>query len=326
MFDKNKPMLLGDIFSVSFNLIKETIGRNIIIAIVFIVPAGFFMVYGFHTLISVIYNSSKPIAHNVIYHTSRENTMSIFEGIVIFYLSLSIYGLGYLAASIGITKVAGAAMEGKRITLGETFRKIFSITYIRSVGQIIVIILITAVFITCGIIMISVAGIFSQPVFKLIAVLMFIAAIIYLIYLFFSWYFAFVGIVCEDKRVFESFSKSFWLVKGNWWRTVGIILLVGILIQFAISIISTPLSFLFMWNFTSKYLTMSASGFNNTNPSAAMEMLKSFGFGFGLVMVLSVILNSLIAPLFKVVMYFDLRIRKHEFVEEPVEPGEFSFE
>jgi hypothetical protein len=326
MFDKNKPMLLGDIFSNSFNLIGKTIGRNVVIASVFIIPAGIFMVLNLHSFIEVIAATNNSTTQNVAEYTKHDQLMSLLEGLSFFYFSLMIYGMANLAAAIGVTKIGSGAMEGERVTLKEAFAKIFSVTYLRSVGQIIVFYLVIGAFITCGVTLIFLATVVKNVFFGLIVAVLIIAAVIYLIYLIYEWYFAFVSIVCEDKKVFESFSKSFSLVKGCWWRTFGIILLIGIIVQFAISVITTPFSFLFMWNFLSKYFTMAASGFKENNPAFSMEILKSFGFGFGLVLVLTVILNSLISPLFKVVMYFDLRIRKHEFVAETSEPGELSFE
>jgi len=40
MIDKSKPMNLGDIFDTTFKLIKETFTRNILIAVIFLIPAG----------------------------------------------------------------------------------------------------------------------------------------------------------------------------------------------------------------------------------------------------------------------------------------------
>ena len=141
-----------------------------------------------------------------------------------------------------------------------------------------------------------------------------IAAIAVVIYLNFSWHFTFVAIAGADKKVFESFSKSSLLVTNNWWRVFGIVLLVSIIVQFAISLISTPVSFAFMWDFLSKYFTAAANGtLNNLDPESMFGMMKSLGLAIGLISVFSSLIEILIIPLFDVVFYFDLRIRKNDF-------------
>jgi hypothetical protein len=44
-------------------------------------------------------------------------------------------------------------------------------------------------------------------------------------------------------------------------------------------------------------------------------MMKSVGFAFGVIIAIASILDALITPLFNVVYYFDLKIRKKDFPE-----------
>ena len=44
-------------------------------------------------------------------------------------------------------------------------------------------------------------------------------------------------------------------------------------------------------------------------------MMDSFGFAIGIVIIISSILDALITPVFNVVYYFDLKIRKRDFPE-----------
>ncbi len=327
MFDKNKPMLLGDLFSVGFNLIKKTFTRNAIIALVFLIPAGIVMVYGFHTFLTMMVHSLKTLKNNTSGHAAPSQVMNMIGGVMIYYSSFTIYFLAHLGVIIGITKIGADAIQGERTSLADAFRKIFSVTYLRSLGQVFLLSFVLAGAFMCAIIVFAVAGIGKMVVLKLIAGVLIIGAVIFVIYLWFRWYFAFFSIVCEDKHVIESFSKSSFLVKHYWWRVFGIIVLLGVLIQFAISIISTPLSFVFMWDFMSKYSTVALHNGNlvRSNPTAVFEMMRSFAVWLGVVMIITGILKSLVSPLFKIALYFDLRIRKHEFADNTLTAESLSF-
>lgn len=329
MFSKTKPMDLGDIFSNTFKLLKETFTRNIIIASAFLIPAGILMAYGFDSFFSAMMESARTAAE------ARNNNANsgpdftfMFANMGIYFLSLLVFLLGYLAAMIGITKISWSAMNGERINTGEAFSKVFSITFLRIIGQSLLLMLAVSACIFAGFIMIII-GAGSQLVFLIIiGALTLIAGIALTIYLVFRWYFAFNAIVCEDYGVIESFSKSSFLVEGNWWRTFGIVLLVSILIDFAISIITTPITFIAMWDFISQYFRMIAEGnFNENDPEIIFSMMESLGFAFGIVIIITTILDALVTPLFNVVYYFDLKIRKQDFTDLPSidnpSPGEF---
>ena len=51
---------------------------------------------------------------------------------------------------------------------------------------------------------------------------------------------------------------------------------------------------------------------NKPDPTQLFESLKSIGFTLGLVTVLGKLLSVLVEPLFHVVMYVDLKIRKND--------------
>jgi len=135
-------------------------------------------------------------------------------------------------------------------------------------------------------------------------------------YLFISWTFTVVAIAWEDSGVFQSFSRSSFLVKGFWWRTLGILLLLTIIAQFAVSIITTPVQLFALWGFFSKYFSLISSVAEGASESIEfLELFDSIGIGLGIVMFVSYALLLLITPLIPVIMYFDLRARKNEFVQ-----------
>lgn len=314
MFDKSRPLELGDIFSVTFNLFKTTFTRNIIIAAAFLLPAGLLMAYGFNIFFSSMMDIAKSVAESAYINEKPELPLNFFANIGVYALALMAFMLGYLGAMIGVTKISFSAMQGEQISVGEAFSKVFSITYLRCIAQGILISLIMGLCIFIGAFVIGIGAAAQMVGITILGVLTIIAGIFLMIYLLFKWYFAFVSIVGEDNYVFDSFSKSSYLVKGYWWRTFGILLLTSIMVDFAISIITTPLTFILMWDFIMQYFKMIAEGnFVQNDPDMIFKMMESFGFSFGILIIISTILDALITPLINVVMYFDLKIRKNDF-------------
>jgi hypothetical protein len=274
------------------------------------------MAYGFDSFFSGMMEFTKNAADRANGDFDTELLFDLFANIGLYGFAILVFSLGYLCAMIGITKISYSVANGERISIGEAFNKIFSVTLLRSIGQALLLSLVVFACLSAGIILIAVgAGTEAIPLI-IVGVLALMAGVVLMLYLIFRWYFAFVAIVCEDKKVIESFSKSSMLVEGNWWRTFGIVLLFSVIIDFAISIISTPIYFIAMWDFFSQYLKMMAEGnFNENNPEVIFNMMESFGFAFGVVIILSTVLDALVTPLFNVVYYFDLKIRKKDFPE-----------
>ncbi len=71
-----------------------------------------------------------------------------------------------------------------------------------------------------------------------------------------------------------------------------------------------------MWGFISEYFGAISKGTFQDDPSLAFKFLKSFGLSFGIMIIFTTILQTLIIPLFQVAMYFDLKIRKADFIQE----------
>ena len=320
MFDLSTSMDLGDIFNNTFKLIKNTIGRNIIIAIVFIVPTGVFMAYGMESFYNLLFHITKNLKETGNGHTNFTFFADFIEGIGYYLFTLFIFSLGHLAASNGITKLSYEEMFGNKLSLGSVYEEIFSKIYLKSVGQILLLLAILGSILT-GSIFISVILLKTNNDFYHVpGVLLLIICFPLTLYFYFRWYFALTSIVCEDKGVFEAFPKSSFLVRNYWWRTFGIIILFTIIIQFAISIISTPVSFSLMWNYLSKYFsTLTEQSMNKPDPAQLFENLRSIGFTLGLITILGKLLSVLVEPLFRVVMYVDLKIRKNDIELPPLQ-------
>lgn len=331
MFDVQKSMTLGDIFSTSFELIKKTFTRNIIIAIVFLIPAGILFAYGIESFFSTISALTKHSINSADDFDIDQLTL-VFKGMGLYFLAISAFWLGYQAAVIGIIKIGCTTINGERISINQAFKKIFSVTYFQSLGQILLIVLIFAAFILAVIIIAALMNIGNFILLKFIGVLLIIAAVVFLIYLIFRWYFILIALINDDLGVIDTFSKSSYVINGYWWRTLGIVILISIAVNFAISIITTPISFVLLWGHLAQYFKMMNGNEQALNdPKLFSGFMKSYFSFFGIIIILSNFLQLLIMPLFKIVIYYDLKIRKHDIKEPSVESSssvnpELSFE
>lgn len=306
MLDKSKPMTLGDIFSNSFVLIKDTIARNVIIAVVFLIPAGIILAFGFESFFKIISSTMKSAGTGGTANATPAEIGNMFLGIFALFSSLIIYYLASLGSWIGILKIGCNEINNRKISLSEAFREIFSYTYLRCLGLFLLGFLSLMAFYILIIILAIISGIGNTFLLKFFVVLGIAAIILFMIYLIFLWYFAPINIVYEYKGVFKAFSKSAFLVKGNWWKTFWTIFLISLIIGFASAIISTPITFIFEWDFISQFFKVLTHQTDiSSNPELMLKIMKSIGFSYGLIIMISSIIQVLIYPLFYVVMYFN---------------------
>jgi hypothetical protein len=316
MIDKSKPMDLGDIFNITFKLIKETFTRNILIAVMFLVPAGIVFAIGLDSFLNSVLDAAQSSVDAGANNANGDEFSFRFSWVGIYIASSLAFFLGYLAMLIGITYVSCTALDGKRISLAKALEKIFSKTFLYAIGQALLLSFAFIGFIFAATIIIILAGLVNSAIFIVFVGIAVFAGFLYLHFLYVRWYFAFVAVVREDAGPVRAFGISYFLVKGYWWRTFGLIILTSITAQFVVSIVTTPLAFIIMWDFIAEYFKLIAGGnLYHYDPTMILGTMKSFGIYFGLVIIVSSILQSLITPLFNVVMYYDLKIRKNEFKE-----------
>ncbi|MCG3121330.1 MAG: hypothetical protein ALAOOOJD_04374 [bacterium] len=229
--------------------------------------------------------------------------MSTFAIAVLIYLLLD------LAGALGVTIISCHEMNGQPLTWNDALTMTFSMRLARAVGQIVL------QYLAIGaLLVIPYAALIAGVTIKLktlawlggLSMFLTIGAAIYLAI---RWAFTLPAIACEEAGVLQSFTRSSTLVQGLWWRTLGILLLLTLVVQFALSIITTPLTFLALRDFYSQMFEMMGGA---GDPAQMAFSFKTFGKGLGLVIGISAILTVLISPLIRVVMYFDLRARQDE--------------
>jgi hypothetical protein len=98
--------------------------------------------------------------------------------------------------------------------------------------------------------------------------------------------------------------------------------LMAMLSGFAVTIVTTPLTFLGFWDFYKESFKAMAAGHGGLDPAAMPGALKSMGLGLGISTSVNIALMGLITPIYTTLLYYDLRARNGEF--QAPEPGPMS--
>jgi hypothetical protein len=318
-----KSMSLGDILENLFKLAGKTVVRNLIVIVILIIPTSLIFIYGIDTFFNSIANLAE---HKDEYGGMTGETLtSLISVFALYGFSIFIFTIGTVLATLAVTIISANQFAGNQISWQEGFRQTFSMKFWRMLGaSIIESFAVVGVFIIPMIIFIALVS--TKNGFAIFfGVIILLAAIAAVIYIVIKWSFVFPALAYEDTGVIDSLKRSWNLVTGYWWRTFGILILLNIIVSFAVSIITTPLSFAVMWDiFADLFSKMEIGTYSEPDPMEVFTLFSSMGLRIGIISAVSSILSLLITPLISVVMYFDLRAKKNEFAEDetPKEPSE----
>jgi hypothetical protein len=249
---------------------------------------------------------------------AAEGIFAVLGNMAWFFFALFIFLIGTAMVTLAVTIVGCSEMSGQQISWQEALSRTFGMRLLRLFGQYILQGLLFAALILVPYIILITAIALGSLLLGLAAGALLFASVLAVIYLATSWTFTVPTIGWEEADVIQSLRRSWLLVKANWWRVFGILLLMSIILSFAISLIMTPIYLIALWNFFVSYFQMLDSlGAGRPDPSVLFENLRSMGIGLGVVSGLSTILEMLVRPLYVTVLYFDLRARKGEFLQPP---------
>lgn len=304
----NRHAALSDIFSTGIKMIGQTISANIIVALSFFIPASFILYFGLDYGVTKIkeYAVAKLSSVSAGLPGPQSET-GIYTGLAVIVLSVIVFMMAYLASEIGSTVNGCRTAEGKKASVKEAFKEIFSKTYLRTLGQFMIVILLCML----GMVIASTRFLFDsysdQDVITALEVFALIAWFIFVIYLLIRWYFAFVALIHSKVGVFQSFSVSSFLVKNRWWRTLGILIVVLFVTRFAYTVIITPIGFIMNMNSSEMLLSLNNPNAIVNNPEQWGEAIKSVIMYSGLMFIIYSLWDSLIANLFNIAIYFEYK-------------------
>ena len=118
------------------------------------------------------------------------------------------------------------------------------------------------------------------------------------------------AIVLERLSIGASMARSWGLTRGFFWKTLGVIVLIGLIVYFVTQIITTPIAL--VGGFVSILVNPTGLGPSASDPSVAQVFLSELGIN-----VISTVVSAVIGAVMAVVqssavalIYLDLRMRK----------------
>ncbi len=304
------PMTLGDMLDKTVRLIGKTFWRNLAIAATFlIVPVILVYMAANNFYSSASFGSQLPPKDPITL------VPMMLHG---FYFGTAnlLLSAAALFAEIAVIIVIAGEMNSERIGYGDAVRMTFSRRWINGIGEGLLKILI---FVGAGILMAIFIGVTAMSATKtpggasglgvLFTVLSSIALVCIMLYLVLRLFFALTAVAVEDLGPIEAFKKSWFLVGGHWWRTLGILIVFGLLSGIAISAVSAPITFGSMWNEYKELFTVMGRSHGQVNPMYFDNFRSGMGRMVGIWSGVTTVLSLLLTPAFTVVMYFDLRAR-----------------
>jgi hypothetical protein len=316
---------MNDFFTSIFSMLKYVWKDALVLSLIFLIPTSILFSFGFTKFIGILMVSFDRMKDIREFNGSPDLMFQFIRNMIIGYL----YFFGaMLLNSIARLFVNGfVSLKSYRIAIGENiyFNENFMVTLTRKFPKIFLqAILIGLIFLGIFVgfylivfVPILIAGIFKNTVLIVILVILDVILVcgfvVFIVWFSIKFSFSQYPIICEDSKIIEGIKKSFYLVKGNFWRVLGITLLISLILSFALNMVTSPI---IMVNFMPSYFDFLKNMSDNEKyMESIMNLYKSManiGPGLGISMVISGVVESLIMPVYFCLFYIDLKVRKNE--------------
>ncbi|MGA2477126.1 MAG: hypothetical protein ABSG63_00060 [Spirochaetia bacterium] len=120
------------------------------------------------------------------------------------------------------------------------------------------------------------------------------------------------SLVIDGMKIEPSLDQSALLIRGAWWRVFGCILLFGLMVSFASSILATPILFfasIRQYGELLRSLLQESSGEGSFN-ATLLRLLAGMGRKLGLMAYLQSLLSALVSPVFMTMLFFAMKKRR----------------
>lgn len=311
------PMDVGTIFERTIDLIGKTFIRNITVTIIFLFLPIILLTVAANDFYSGIASFQQDGTGGI--EQDIETLIPYFMRFLFFMISTVIFAVGSLLAEMAIIQIVSGEMNEQTISYPGAIARTFDKKWIRGIGEetlkIVAIggigVILAIAFAVIGAIFGSSSGEDGGAFSALLIFLVFLVVFPLFFYLFIAWNFGLYSISINDTRIVESLRESWHLVRGHWWRTFGIFMLLSIITQFIVMIISTPFTFGSMWDVYREFFTALNQNKGDVDPNTMIKLQGSMGTGIGIGSGIGAIIRLMISPVFLCVMYYDLRARKN---------------
>lgn len=277
-----RPLNLGDIFSGTFATIRgnpgATLGLSAIIALIVAIPAVFTTL----ALGSADLTTTDDSGTTINFGTQLSSSVT---GIYTAIAGLFLAGM--------LTAVVAEAVLGRRISIGDTWRKVrgrllplLGMTALVGVAAVVLIGIVVLV-----VALLAVAG--STVAAVIVGIVLGIGTLVAIVWIAIKISLAAPALVLERVGPIKALGRSWQLTGGQWWRIFGITLLANIIVSMISSIVQVP-----------AVAIMAASAGAAGTPGVAAVLTSEL---------ISVVVSALTTPFtagVTALLYLDQRIRK----------------
>lgn len=314
-----KQYSLNDLFNETSELVKANWLKSLIAGAVVFLPAAVLYLISFRWLFSEFGTFMERIEH---VGSDTSEIVQVFTSIAAPYALMIAAAFLFAVTSYlmyaFVMRLSFDTLSRKRSTLGEAVTGTLSLLP-RMIAQSIIIgsLFFVSVLFLYGLLVGAIALTVAQNGMHGIGIVFFILGCIawFILFLFFILWlslkssFALPALVNDPSLgAFDSLGSSFKLVRGSFWRTLGLTLLVSIILGFAVGILSGPVIFILILPGYIELIKALLAG-TNDYMKAFPKLFANLAWGLGVSMYIQAVAMSVVYPAFQTLLFVDLSAR-----------------
>ena len=307
-----KKGMFVDLLDGSFHIMGRTWPTSLLLGAILFFPTSWFFGWAYGRFFDVLANVARGSAEDPL------GTLALF-GKAYFWIILAALaqGLVLLFVRACVTAHAALAVRGKEATPFTIIPEVARTKFLRLLGQRVLQTAILGITLAAGMTLAG-AAVGVAIALKAMALAIVLGTILGIgsaaVYLWATVRFSLTleSLVINDAKIEESLDQSALLIRGDWWRVLGCILLFGLMVSFASSIIATPVLFfssIRQYGEFLRSLLQEKSGNADLNVSL-MKLLAGMGRKLGLMAYLQSLLAGFVSPVFMTLLFFALKKRR----------------
>lgn len=332
-----KRYKFDELINNTMSMLKYTWKSSLVVSVCVFVPIAFIYSFGMSAMFAGMFGNLSDLITGYD-GTSADTVFRVISILAPFYLFLFgmalVMGLGVLFVHAIVQLTAFNKIRGDVKPLKQVLVEVISRILVPLILQSLLVgAIITGAMVLFGIGIFLIVGVTALSGINALMILLVVLATIGFV-CFIVWFsnavtFASESIVFDRLTATGSIPKSFSLVRNNWWRVFGILLLVGIMLSFASGLVTGPIiGVMILPSYFKMLKTLMESvggseGVSGAYFSSIVEFFKTAQIPMFVSMALSLVIESMILPVVRGLFYIDLKVRKNELeepeTEQPVE-------
>ncbi len=305
-----------DLLDGTFSLISKTWTTSLILGALLFIPTSIFFGWAYGALFDAI-KGIAGMGEEDYGHGPVLATLGI--GYLWIALAALAQGLVYLFVRACVTEHAARAARGEPADTARGVIHVIARSYAPLLGQRVIQIMIFAITVAGGAFLSSAASAIATALHAtvLAVVLAFVfglAGVVVAIWISVRYMVTLESLVIDGTGIEQSFDASMDLVRRRWWRVFGYTLLFGLIVDFAASLIGTPIVF-----FSTirqlvqglQELLRDTTGSQDFN-AVFLRLLSGLGRRLGVLQYVQSLIAAFVAPVFMTLLFLDLKKKTTE--------------